>query len=326
MAVAAVAAGAILSVLVYLLTGGTLLQQKVTLYLYIPDATGLSTSTAVRVNGIDVGKVSLVQFSGSTQPNRIVRLTLNVQQEHLPDFPVDSFAQISSNGAVGEKYVDVTQGKSADRVRAGGEILYKPQPDLVKTLDLEQFVKQLRSVDATLADIEQGKGAIGQLVVGNEIYNDLNTFFRDMNIGFRAAVSPTVSFGHLVSSDEAFRKIHDPLAELDDRLGRIQAGQGPLGRMLREDGQYNYYRDQAAGLRRSIADFRAQKFLASDELYSEWERNLGAFIRKVDEVNTSRMFSSSMDYDNLTGLARQLRDTLRDLRHDPKKYLRIQLF
>jgi len=57
--VAALVAAAILSVIVYLLTGGTLLQEKTTLYLYMPDATGLGTGTPVRVNGTTVGKVGV---------------------------------------------------------------------------------------------------------------------------------------------------------------------------------------------------------------------------------------------------------------------------
>src|SRR5579871_1716365 len=85
--VVAITALAILSVLVYLLTGGTLLTEKITLYLYIPDATGLDSSSLVRVNGIDVGKVDKVDLSGSSEPNRVVRLTLKIENEKLADIP-----------------------------------------------------------------------------------------------------------------------------------------------------------------------------------------------------------------------------------------------
>src|SRR5579872_2275163 len=111
-AVVAIAAAAILAVVVYLLTGGTLLVEKATLYLYLPDATGLDPGSAVRVNGIGVGKVDAVDLSGSNQPDRVVRLILKIERTHLPDIPVDSTAQISSEGVTGDKYVDVTQGRS----------------------------------------------------------------------------------------------------------------------------------------------------------------------------------------------------------------------
>src|SRR2546423_462481 len=107
----------ILTVVVYLLTGGTLLQEKSTLYLYVPDATGIGDGTPVRVNGIGVGTVVKVMLSGSNQPNRIIKLTLKVEREHLKDIPQDSYAQLSSEGAVGDRYVDITQGKSAARIQ-----------------------------------------------------------------------------------------------------------------------------------------------------------------------------------------------------------------
>jgi len=324
--VVAVVAAAILSVLIYLLTGGTLLQQKVTIYLYVPDATGLSTSTMVRVNGIDVGKVVGVQFSGSTETNRVVRLTLNVQQERLRDIPEDSSAQISSDGAVGDKYLDIAQGRNAARIRPGGEISYQAQPAVLKTEDLQQFVTQLRSVDATLADVQQGRTKVGQLVVGRAQYDDLRKLFIEADRGFRQATSPTSSLGRLVSSDEAHRKITDPVVQFDDQLGRIQAGQGSLGRALREDGEYRHYLDQTAGFRQSIADLRAQPFFALDESYASWNRTLASFVRQVDAVNTSRMFSNSLDYDNLAGFAREMRQSVREFRQDPKKYLRLELF
>ena len=66
-----VVAAVIVGTLVYVLTGGTLLQKKATVYLYIPDATGLTSDSPVRVDGIAVGKVASVDLSGSNKPDRV---------------------------------------------------------------------------------------------------------------------------------------------------------------------------------------------------------------------------------------------------------------
>ena len=323
---AAVVAVAILSVVVYLLTGGTLLQQKTTLYLYMPDATGIEPGTAVRVNGTSVGKVGTVEFSGSSEPTRVIRLTLSVERAHLPDIPGDSSAQIGSEGALGDRYIDISQGKARARILPGGEIQFRAQPELLKTLDVQQFAQQLRSVDATLTDIEQGRGQVGELVTGTAAYSDLRQGLEKADRGFREATSATGAVGRLLTTDQDYRQVSVPLAELDDRLGRIQAGQGQLGRLLREDGQYVSFRDQAASLRKSTADFRAQQFLTSDDLYVGWNKTVSSLIEQVDALNTSPLFSTSRDYDNLAGAAREMRDAVRDFRRNPKKYLRIQLF
>ena len=50
------------------------------------------------------------------------------------------------------------------------------------------------------------------------------------------------------------------------------------------------------------------------------------YKRQVDEVNAMPMFSSSEMFDNLHGAAAQMRNTLKDFRENPRKYLRLKIF
>ena len=134
-----VAGMAILSVLLVLLSGGTLFQPKATVYLYVPDATGLATGADVRVDGIDVGTVARVGLSGSTAADRVVRLTLAIERGRLSTINSDSTAELTADSLVGDKFVDITSGASPAHIAAGGEIRYKGSPDLMQSLDLVQF-------------------------------------------------------------------------------------------------------------------------------------------------------------------------------------------
>src|SRR5271157_3848106 len=127
----AVSACAILGTLVWLLIGGSLLSERAALFLFIPDATGLAPGSPVRVDGIGVGKVTSVALSGSSEPERVVKVILSVDRDHLSEIPMDSFAQISADNVVGDQFVDVTSGNSAEHVRPGGEIAYQAQPELL---------------------------------------------------------------------------------------------------------------------------------------------------------------------------------------------------
>src|ERR1035437_7202958 len=145
-----VAAAAILAVLAYLLTEGTLLQERTNLYLYIPDATGLIPGAPMRVDGIGVGKVRSVALSGSSDPGRIVKVTIKTESGRLAQIPVDSFAQLTADTLVGDMFVDVTSVRSASHIQPNGEIAYKAQAELMKSLDLTQFELELKSIDAGL--------------------------------------------------------------------------------------------------------------------------------------------------------------------------------
>jgi phospholipid/cholesterol/gamma-HCH transport system substrate-binding protein len=325
-AAVSVASLAILAVLVYLLSGGTLLQEKVTLYLYIPDATGVSGDSPVRVDGIGVGQVKAVDLTGSTDRNRIVRVTLEVQRERLPSIPADSSAQLSTDTLIGDKFVDISSGTSPQHIPPGGELPYKEQTELFKTLDLAQFESRLHEMDALLSDLEQGKGAIGQAIQGDQIYNDLRHRLADLQTAMKAATSTTSSFGQALYTDKLYRNLSAPFVQLDQALARVQSGQGPAGQLLRDTAAYASARQMARDLQRTVADLHASEFMQSDQLYNDWNRSLIGFIRNVDQVSVNPLLSTTQVYENLNGVATELRDTLKDFRGKPRKFLRLKVF
>ena len=321
----------ILSVLVYLLTGGSLLTAKVTLYLYIPDSTGVGQGSPVRVNGIDVGKVQLVQLSGSNDPNRVVRVVMTVETHQLRAIPVDSGVEISSDNLLGDKFIDISSGKRNEYIQSEGELRFQPATDLMKNLDLTQFEQQLRLVDAVLTDIEQGKSRLGKFIVAETMYSDLLRRTAELHSGIRRATATTGQVGSLLYSDALYRQIAAPLRQLDDALSSAQAGQGMAGRLMRDTAYYDSLRKDVASLRKTLADLREGRgatgeLLATDTLWNDVNRGVESMIRTVDRVNADPMFATHEVYDNLNGAAQELAGTLRDFRRSPKKYLRLKVF
>jgi phospholipid/cholesterol/gamma-HCH transport system substrate-binding protein len=320
------AAIAILMTLVYLLTGGTLLEKKATLYLYIPDATGLSHDSPVRVDGIDAGTVSTVGLSGSNSPRRIVRVTMALAREKLDSISTDSMAQISTDTLVGDKFVDITSGTDPGHIQPGGELNFKSQPDMMRTIDLVDFERQLRVVDATLSDIEKGANPLGQFILTGTVYESLRKKFIEMQRLIRTATETTTFAGSVIYTDALYLKMQQPFVQLDQALARLQSGQGEFGKFLRDPAQYEQARAQIQDLRKSIANVQSASFISSDETYAGWNRTVAALIQKVDEVNAMSMFSSSEVYDNLNGMAAEAQKTMKDFRQDPKKFLHVKIF
>jgi phospholipid/cholesterol/gamma-HCH transport system substrate-binding protein len=309
--------------LVYLLTGGTLLEEKAYVYLYIPDATGLSKGAPVRVDGVYVGKVESIALSGLTDPRRVVKVTVSVRRSTLAKIPEDSYAELSSETLVGDQFVDVTSGRSPTPLQPGGVITYKEQAEILKSLDLQQFEAALRSVDATLTDIEQGKSRVGQFILGTAVYDDLRKRIIEADHGLRAARSPTNPVGEALFTEKAYQRLMQPVRALDQALARLQSGQGTAGQLLRDTAGYEQVRAFASDLSEIAQGLRSGPLLQSDELYTDWNRQVAGWIRMVDAVNTSPLLSNSQAYDSLNGLAKEMRDSLRDFRANPKKYLRI---
>src|ERR1035438_1901574 len=162
----------ILGTLAFLLTGGTLLEPKVQIYLYLPDATGVEPGSPVRVDGIGVGKVRLVELSGSNEPNRVVKITMTIERDRLPSITEDSTAETTSDTLVGDKFIDVTSGTGARHLVGGSELQYKSSGNVMQRLDIAQFQQQMHLIELQLDDIEAGKGPLGAFIKGDDIRSE----------------------------------------------------------------------------------------------------------------------------------------------------------
>jgi phospholipid/cholesterol/gamma-HCH transport system substrate-binding protein len=316
----------ILILLLYQLFGGVLLAPKTVIYLYIPDASGLSGESPVRVDGIDVGRVSDVTLSGSKDPTRAVKVTLLFYRDRLAGVPIDSVAQISSDTLVGDKFVDINGGRSPRNIPAEGELTYKDQPELIRSLDLTQFTAQLRLVDETLTDLEQGRSPFGKFFKGTEFYNDLLRRMLDLQKGIRAAVSSTGAVGSLMNSDKLHEQFSGLLVQLDQSIARVQAGQGTPGQLLRSSAEYDQLLAKAQEFHKTLGDLQKSELLQTDDAYVSVDRTLVALIQSVDEFNRTPLMTTTATYENLNGSLKELQDSLRDFRLNPKKYLRLKLF
>jgi phospholipid/cholesterol/gamma-HCH transport system substrate-binding protein len=325
-AAVSVTAVVILGMLLFELFGGMLLAPKTVIYLYIPDASGISGESPVRVDGIDVGRVSGVQLSGSKDANRAVKVTLLFYRDRLNGVPVDSVAQISSDTLIGDKFVDITGGVSPNTIPAEGEMTYKDQPELLRSLDLTQFTQQLRLVDETLTDIEQGRSQFGKFYQGDSFYNDLLRRLVDLQKGISAAVSTTGAVGSLLNSDKLHAQASDFAVEIDQSIAKLQSGQGTAGQLLQSSAEYDQLLNKTQEFRRSLAALGKSDLMQSDGAYDSVDGMLAGLIGSVDELNRNPQMTTTVMYEKLDGSLKALQESVRDFRLNPKKYLRMKLF
>jgi len=132
--------------------------------------------------------------------------------------------------------------------------------------------------------------------------------------------------GQVIYGRDVYQRIAEPLEALDHSVELIQEGQGTAGHLIRDDAEYRNLEKQLADLRKSLAEVRSGPLFASDALYADWNRKLGQWIIAVDDANANPGFATSAAYDNLNGMAEELRNTLRSFRQDPQKYLRLKVF
>ena len=322
--VVVVSALVVLGVLVYLLSGGTWLQPKTFLTIHVPDASGLEPGAIVQLSGVDIGKVEWLQLTKSKDPTRVIEVRLKVQQQYLADIPDDSVAGLDSANVLGDQYVDIAMGKSPRSVRPGGELLFRPPTDIMKNIDMTQFDAQLKVIDKIIADIQEGKGPLGQFVASDDLYQQTVAGVANIEKALHAATGTNTTVGKLLYSADIHSQVRTLLRQLDDRLAQFQASP-----YLRDSAQYDQIRDQIAQLHRTLTDLEAGPWLSSDAAWRDWNSRVKALIASVDAMSYGAGplgLSNAQTYETLNGAMQDLAATMKDFREHPQKFLRLKIF
>jgi phospholipid/cholesterol/gamma-HCH transport system substrate-binding protein len=337
----AIAALIILGVLIFLLTGSTnVFAERAKLYTYMGDSAALAPSSPVRINGILAGKVNLVELSGETAPGRIIRVEMEVETRLLPQIPVDSIAAISAENVLGAKFINIRKGQSRTHVQPGAEIA------ALDTQGFDEVVQQgysllaslqgiLKRVDAIVGMVEVGQGSIGKLLVDEELYDRMLAIVGDAQKVTRAMNSAQGTIGKLIYDDALYQEIRGSLGRVDTLMIGMQEGRGTVGKLLKDEALYNELRASVGELRTLIADLNAGKgtagkLLKSEELHDQIRASLGKVDVIIDKINAGQgtvgqLLVNPQLYDTLNGATGEMQQLIKDIRANPKKFLRIKL-
>jgi phospholipid/cholesterol/gamma-HCH transport system substrate-binding protein len=94
---------------------------------------GLRDGGDVRISGIRVGTIVSQSLDPKTF-DAVVRMSIDPKYK----LPVDSYAQIASNGLLGDKYLQIVPGNDDDVIKAGGKIERTTPP-----ISLESLIGQV---------------------------------------------------------------------------------------------------------------------------------------------------------------------------------------
>ncbi|MFB3829675.1 MAG: MlaD family protein [Bryobacteraceae bacterium] len=337
----ALAALMILAVLIFLLTSTTpVFQRNVILRTYVDDASGTQTKAPVRLNGILVGFVDSIQLSGSKDPNRAVEFLLSVQQQYVRQIPEDSIAMIVAASLLGDKYVNITKGKSLRPVKPGGELRSQPPLDIPELMaastNLLQTLQGITTrVDKMLAGVEQGRGNIGKLLKDEELYQRLNGMAAEGEKLLADVRRGKGTVSKLLYDDALYQEIRAPLKRIDAMLADLQAGQGTAGKLLRDPAVYDEAQSSLAELRQLVRGINAGqgtagKLIRDDELYRRVNELVARIDGTLDKLHSGQgtlgqLLVNPQLYESLSGATREFQSLAKDIRANPKKFLTIRL-
>ena len=143
---------------------------------------GLREGAFVRFNGINAGVVDLIDILDDTT----VRVKVSIDKKILPFVKADSRANISSDGLMGDKLIQILPGtQNAPGIKDGGELIAINPMDMDKVMArvekvgirIESIVSNIDTLSGNLAGIftkvNKGEGTLGKLVNNEKLSNDI---------------------------------------------------------------------------------------------------------------------------------------------------------
>ena len=293
-----------------------------------------------------IGSIEEIAFSGLKEQGKIVVIRMKIKKSMLAQIPEDSEASITAANLLGDKFINISKGKSLRPIQEGGTLKsleIGDIPELMKRSGdiLGQFQITLKRLDAIFADVEAGRGNLGKLLRDEELYRTVNGTVLELKklvTDFSGAVSAKSGKGtiaRLLHDDDLYREIRKPVARLDDMLAGMQQGQGTAGKLLRDPALYDDARQTIADLRLVVKDLNdgkgtAGKLLKDEELYKRMNQIVARLDDTMQKVNAGQgtlgqLLVNPQLYESLNGSTRELQSLLKDIRANPKKFLRIKL-
>jgi len=242
---------------------------------------GLQAGTQVTINGFSVGKVNGIKFKDSSGD---LVVTFTVSNDF--NFSKNSVAELYDTGIIGGKGIQIipvfdqgTSAKSGDtlptRIRPGVTELVQQKltplqnkvEDAVSNAD-SVLVNFNRVLDAdTQQNLRESVEGLNQLIRSLQgTTNNLNSFLKDNQGQLDSAIGNihdiTVNFSKISDSlsnaglSQAVRNMQATLANLDGVLGRMEQGEGSMGKLLTDEELYENLASASRELDLLLQDFR----------------------------------------------------------------------
>lgn len=334
-------ASLVLIVLIFLMTGSTgLFTQKITLYAFFDNASGLRVGAPVRLEGVDIGNVQAIRVvhgHGLTP----VRVIMKVSTKYGDAIRTDSTAQLSTQGVLGETFVDIDSRAAHGPPAADGATLpIHEQPDLTDVVRASQSTLQniqalLQRVDNIVSFIQSGQGSIGKLIYDEALYTRLNTTLAEFQKVASAVTQGQGSLGKLIVNDDLYNRANATVDKLNGILDQVNSGQGTLGKFLKDPALYDNANRTIAQANQLMTDVNAGKgtlgLVARDQAFAakinDTVNKLNALATQLNSTQgtAGKLINDPSMYNNTNQLLTETRDLIAAIRKNPKKYLTIRL-
>jgi phospholipid/cholesterol/gamma-HCH transport system substrate-binding protein len=255
------------------------------LFVDFSSAEGVYADTPVRIAGVTVGNVDKIDLTGSTA-RATLRLLATVS------LPVDSYAELKSEGMLGDKFIRITPG-TAPTMLADGDTLkaLPPGADLdAVTAKVSAIADDVKVITANVRTLSEDDATRAQLAATIDNIQALSEELRAIageNRADLAAIAQNLrlvseTLTHVVdktgqSVDTEMGAIQSATATLDRTVAnlesiskKVDAGEGTVGKLINDSSTIDSINDTVTTVNALVGDvskIRTEVYYRGDYFY-----------------------------------------------------------
>ncbi len=260
-------------VALFMLTDPSMFRGRYSVMAVVENAGGLRRSDPVQMRGVNIGRVmSFVMVPEG------VSIELEIEGEY--EVPVDSQVRLVGIGLMGGRTVEILPGDSPVMAEAGDVLAGTVSSDVFGIVsevgdDAEEMIRRISDLltEPTVASFQASAQELESVLtdlaaISREQRDELTGVVQSLNEAARSVSSTTSSAGPAIESAaaradsaltvatrnlEAFEAVATDLRSI---LGRIERGEGTLGRLAHDDSLYVSLNSAASSLQLLLDDIR----------------------------------------------------------------------
>jgi len=169
------------------------------------DVQGLKAGAPVRMGGIDIGSVKKVGYTSDVaDPNLEVELTLVASESKR--IRSDSKARVQTRGLLGDKMVEITQGKEGEPIKNGAHLPSEVPKDVFTKVD-----EIASKADLVMADVQQ----VSQQLANEQLHEDIRGTVASLNRITKQLADGEGYAGKLINDPQEAERISRVIGSLE---------------------------------------------------------------------------------------------------------------
>jgi phospholipid/cholesterol/gamma-HCH transport system substrate-binding protein len=247
-------------------------------YVYFRNVAGLDENTKVKIAGVDAGLIDKIELEGS-----VAKLTVKM----YPDIVLfsDASASVNATGLLGDKYLAIEPGVKEPELKDGDTIT-----NIKETVNIDDMARKLSTISDSIKRLtdnindvigtNESKESLKEAIRNiktitvklnsaisandrklrdtldniNKLATSMQKVIDDNSEPFTETVSNIRDFSDTLKTDgpELVENIKDASKSLKEISGKIERGEGTLGKLVQDEKLYDSVSNAAEGLGKTI--------------------------------------------------------------------------